>query len=342
LRSVIDPAVEPLRAPPRDERDLAIAASGNWTPALDNLSGIRGWLPDALCRLATGGGFATRELFSDDREVIFSAKRPVILNGIDSLAVAGDLRDRSIIVELPPIPPDKRRAERDFYRELEEARPKVLGALLNAVSAALRNRDQVNLKELPRLADFAVWVTATEEALGWESGAFAAAYIGNQTEATELALDNDPVAGAIRTLLSEQDEWTGTSTKLLAVLGSKVAEDVKHSTSWPGAPNSLTNRLKRLAPALRGVGIEYSDARAPGGSRQRTKWLRKLPEWTVPTVHTVPAEMKDAQSGASGRDHSGIVGNSIGRYRDDRLFSTVPVEISANGHVPDRRDDRDG
>jgi hypothetical protein len=30
LRAVADPAVEPLRAPPRDERDLAIAASGNW------------------------------------------------------------------------------------------------------------------------------------------------------------------------------------------------------------------------------------------------------------------------------------------------------------------------
>jgi hypothetical protein len=63
-RSITDPAVEPLRAPPRSERDLAIAASGNWTPALDNLSGIKPWLSDALCRLATGGGFATRELYS--------------------------------------------------------------------------------------------------------------------------------------------------------------------------------------------------------------------------------------------------------------------------------------
>jgi len=144
LRSVVDPAVEPLRAPPRDERDLAIAASGNWTPALDNLSGVKPWLSDALCRLATGGGFATRELYSDDREVLFSAKRPVILNGIDSLAVAGDLRDRSLIVELPPIPPEKKRTEREFYQGLEES---------------------------PRMADFAVWVTASEEALGWERGA---------------------------------------------------------------------------------------------------------------------------------------------------------------------------
>ncbi|ABG04560.1 hypothetical protein Rxyl_1598 [Rubrobacter xylanophilus DSM 9941] len=201
LRSLVDPAVEPLRAPPRDERDLAIAASGNWTPALDNLSGIKGWLSDALCRLATGGGFATRELYSDDREVLFSAKRPVILNGIDSLAVAGDLRDRSLIIELPSIPPEKKRTEREFYRELEEVHPKVLGALLEAVSAALRNRDRTRLEELPRMADFAVWVAAAEEALPWEAGAFLAAYTGNRAEANELALGDDPVAVAVRSLL---------------------------------------------------------------------------------------------------------------------------------------------
>ena len=172
LRSLVDPAVEPLRAPPRDERDLAIAASGNWIPALDNLSGVRPWLSDALCRLATGGGFATRELYSDDREVLFSQKRPVILNGIDSLAVAGDLRDRSLVIELPAIPPGEKRTEREFYRELEMVRPQVLGALLDAVSAALRNLDQVELQELPRMADFALWVAAAEEALAWEAGTF--------------------------------------------------------------------------------------------------------------------------------------------------------------------------
>jgi hypothetical protein len=229
LRSVVDPAVEPLRAPPRDERDLAIAASGSWVPALDNLSGVRPWLSDALCRLATGGGFATRELYSDDREVIFSQKRPVILNGIDTLAVAGDLRDRSLVIELPPIPPDKKRTEREFYRELESARPQVLGALLDAVSAALRNLDKVELEELPRMADFAVWLAAAEEALPWEPGAFIEAYAGNRAEADEGALDNDPVAVAVRDLMADRDEWGGTATELYTAIAELVDEDVRRS-----------------------------------------------------------------------------------------------------------------
>ena len=301
LRSVVDPAVEPLRAPPRDERDLAIAASNNWMPALDNLSGVRPWLSDALCRLATGGGFATRELYTDDREVLFSQKRPVILNGIDSLAVAGDLRDRSLVVELPPIPPDKKRTEKEFYRELEAVRPKVLGVLLDAVSAALRNLDRVELRELPRMADFAVWVAAAEETLPWESGAFMSAYTGNRLEADELALDSDPVAVAVRDLMANHHNWGGTATELYAALAELVDEDVRRSKSWPAAPNILSNRMKRIAPALRKAGIEYGDERTPGGSRTRRKALKKTSTEDRPSRPERPGH-EDRGDAGDGRD----------------------------------------
>lgn len=301
LRSLVDPAFEALRSPPRDERDLAIAASGNWTPALDNLSGVRPWLSDALCRLATGGGFATRELYSDDREVIFSQKRPVILNGIDALASAGDLRDRGLIVELPPIPPENKRTERDFYRELDGARPRVLGALLDAVSAALRNLDRVQLKELPRMADFAVWVAAAEEALPWEPGAFMDAYTGNRSEANELALDDEPVAVAIRRLLATRDEWSGTSTELLAKLAELTDEAVRRSKAWPGAPNALSNRLKRISPSLRDAGIEYEE-NTEGHSRRKTKTLRKVADSTDRTDREAGAKAESEGRLAAGAD----------------------------------------
>jgi hypothetical protein len=111
LRSLIDPNAAPLRAAPTNERDLVIAAEASWVLVLDNLSGIPGWLSDALCRLATGGGFATRELYSNDRQRIFDVRRPVILNGIEELGTRSDLLDRSVLVTLPGIPPSRRRSE---------------------------------------------------------------------------------------------------------------------------------------------------------------------------------------------------------------------------------------
>src|SRR5436305_515316 len=79
LRSLVDPSVTPLRSEPREVRDLMIAATSGWVVALDNLSRLPQWLSDSLCRLSTGGGFATRELYTDSDEVLFDAQRPALL-----------------------------------------------------------------------------------------------------------------------------------------------------------------------------------------------------------------------------------------------------------------------
>ncbi|MGI8552810.1 MAG: hypothetical protein ACR2PL_18785, partial [Dehalococcoidia bacterium] len=77
LRALVDPATAPLRSLPKEERDLAISAANNWIVTIDNVSSLPAWLSDALCRLATGGGFSTRQLYSDADEVIFSHQRPM-------------------------------------------------------------------------------------------------------------------------------------------------------------------------------------------------------------------------------------------------------------------------
>src|SRR5918998_527290 len=197
LRALVDPAIEPLRALPKNERDLAIAAGNAWVLAFDNLSGIRDQMSDALCRLATGGGFATRMLYTDDEEKIFSAMRPVILNGIDDIATRGDLQERSLLVTLPSIPENRRVEEAAFWSEFEAARPRIFGALLGGVSAALRNAEHVRLEKKPRMADFAVRATAMQGAFGWEPGSFVEVYARNRKQASETLLANEPIADAI-------------------------------------------------------------------------------------------------------------------------------------------------
>jgi hypothetical protein len=65
LRALLDPNTAPLRALPREDRDLFIAASNGHVLAFDNVSGLPAWISDTLCRLAAGGGFAVRQLYSD-------------------------------------------------------------------------------------------------------------------------------------------------------------------------------------------------------------------------------------------------------------------------------------
>jgi putative DNA primase/helicase len=160
-----------------EERDLVIAAHNSWVVAYDNLSGIPQWLSDALCRLATGGGYSTRELYSDTDEVILDLTRPVMLNGIDHLTERPDLAERAIILYLPRIEEHARRDEAQLYRAYKRDSPQILGALFTAVSAALASLPTVALVRKPRLADFSLWATAAEEGLGFESGAFIDAYL---------------------------------------------------------------------------------------------------------------------------------------------------------------------
>jgi hypothetical protein len=74
--------------------------------------------------------------------------------------------------------------------------------------------------------------------------------------------------------MRDKQRWAGTATELWKALNELVDEDVRHTKVWPGAPNSLTNRLKRLAPALRGIGIEYGEERS-GTKGTRLKTLTK-------------------------------------------------------------------
>jgi hypothetical protein len=76
LRAMLEPNAAPLRALSREDRELFIAANNGHVLTFDNISGLPTWISDTLCRLATGGGFSTRQLYTDQDEVLFDASRP--------------------------------------------------------------------------------------------------------------------------------------------------------------------------------------------------------------------------------------------------------------------------
>jgi hypothetical protein len=281
LRGLVDPNSAPLRSEPREARDLMIAASNGWVVAFDNLSHLPGWFSDALCRLSTGGGFSTRELYTDADEVLFDAMRPAVLTGIEELATRGDLAERSLVVHLPAIRDDARRPEADFWAEYDEARPRLLGALLDRAAGALRERPAVRLPSLPRMADFAVWATAGERGQGEPKGDFLKAYTLNANEANELALEASPVAGRVRTL-AEAGAWEGTCTDLLGKLAEGVDERTTKSREWPKNARALGGQLRRLGPSLRKAGVLVEHKRAPGGGRTRMVYISRAAPGTAP------------------------------------------------------------
>jgi hypothetical protein len=268
LRGIIDPNTSPLRAEFREPRDLAIAANNGWIIGLDNLSHIQPWQSDCLCRLSTGGGFSTRTLYENTEETIFEARRPVILNCIEEVVTRSDLLDRSLLLTLPRMDDNDRQPESVIDEKFAAALPGILGAVLNAVSTAIKNEPAVRLEKLPRMADAARWITAAEPALGMATGRFVSLYSANRDSGNEIAIESsivgkpllDFVCGAVR--LMKEQTWHGTATELLKELVQRTDAATVNQKTWPQQARTLSGIVRRIAPNLRqaGIGVEFTKA----------------------------------------------------------------------------------
>jgi hypothetical protein len=256
LRALLDPNQVPLRALPRDDRDLFIAANNGHVLAFDNVSNLSAAISDTLCRLSTGGGFSVRQLYTDQDEVLFDASRPVILNGIEDIVTRADLADRAIFIRLEAIPDDRRKTEAELRVMLEAESAGIFGALLDGMVEGLKRLPGIRPKKLPRMADFARWATACETTF-WSAGTFTAAFDKNRDRAVDDVVDADPVSAAIRTMMATQMEWTGTATELLEDLGKIAGERTVKSRNWPDGARALSNRLHRSVTFLRNAGLEF-------------------------------------------------------------------------------------
>jgi hypothetical protein len=152
----------------------------------------------------------------------------------------------------------------------------VAGALLTAVAGAMKALPNTTLDNLPRMADFALWATAAEKALGWKSGTFLAAYTANRASANELTLEASLVAGALLKLIQPGATWKGTMAELNADLLKQDAT-LAEKHGWPTSARGLSGALKRIAPNLRAAGFTITFALV-GRNKARTYTLERAKE----------------------------------------------------------------
>ncbi len=292
FRSLVDPSSLGTMSFPRDHNELVQKLAHHYVAPFDNIDNLSPSQSDMLCRASTGEGFSKRQLYTDDEDVIYSYRRCVILNGINIAATRPDLLDRSLLIRLDRIPPEKRREEAKLEAAFKVAKPEILGGMFDALSEAIRIRPRIKPQVLPRMADFARWGCAIAIALGRTSDDFLDAYQRNIRQQNREVLDGQPVAAAVEAFMHERDRWEGSSSKLLETL-EVVAEaeriDIR-AKAWPKAPNILSRRLREVQPNLAEVGIGVETGISIGHGRG----IRINRDDTVGIVgSTKPMENKD-------------------------------------------------
>ena len=256
LAMLLDPGPVPVRKPPRDADSWVTAASGSWLVALDNLSEIQPWLSDSLCRAVTGDGDVRRKLYTDGELAVFSYRRCVILNGIDTGAMQADLADRLLPVDLAVIDAGARLTEDDLWPAWHKAHPAILGALLDLAATVLANLPSIHLASKPRMADFAKIAAAVDKILDTDG---LARYMNRGAELAADGLSGDSFAVKMQAVITDKCPFEGTSAKLHELL--KSPGDERLPKDWPKDSRAVTTRLHRIAPALRKLGWTFSEDR---------------------------------------------------------------------------------
>ncbi|UVE16814.1 hypothetical protein NVV93_14590 [Pseudomonas sp. LS44] len=275
LRRLIDPNACDLRGAPKSVEDVFVSAGACALVSYENISHLPGQMQDALCVLATGGGFAKRKLYSDSEESVISVKRPIILNGIAAAVTAQDLVDRAITVETPVIV--ERREVAGLWSEYEERRASLLGALLDIAARALAVLPSMSLPadDRPRLVEFALLGMAVAKAVEKKPDDFMKEFNASRQESLARTIDASPVAAAVVELIEARPEGVAAPAKEILL----TLEQYRPTgcDSWPKSPKGLGDALRRAAPALRQMSIDCKCLGKVGGA---VKWTvkRKLPK----------------------------------------------------------------
>ncbi|MGY4802856.1 hypothetical protein [Teichococcus aerofrigidensis] len=288
LRRLVDPNHADARAAPREERDLVIAARNSRVLSFDNLSSLDSDMADALCRIASGGGFGERMLYSNGEEHTVHVCNPCLLNGIPSLLARGDLADRAISITLPPIPDDKRKPEAEVWRDFEAARASILALLLDGLRMALARLPGLHIERLPRMADFARLCAAMAPAFGWTEADMLEALEENRAAAVAGVIEADSLAIAVRGIAVQHGRWEGLSSELLAAINLDVPLDRQRQRDWPKDSTRLSARLRRIAPALRRGGVEVVLPSGGGRAGRKITLHHRPPEASQPGAEDAP------------------------------------------------------
>jgi phage/plasmid primase-like uncharacterized protein len=257
LKQLIDPGVVNSFGTPTSSQDLEVMAINNYLVSIDNIAGVPSPLQDVLCRIATEGGYGGRKYYTRAEQEVVSARRPIIINGINEFVTNTDLTRRTIKLDLPTLNVESRTAETNLAGNFITAKPKIFGAILTLLGEVIRLTPSVVLPGcLDTLLGFAITGTAIDEILKGENVNSEMSFVekfNNKQRITKIdSIDHSSIMMAVIRALQCRGTFEGTWMQLFI----DIEPYVKNIQDWIKTPKKLSNLVRRHEPGLQEVGIK--------------------------------------------------------------------------------------
>ena len=207
IKKLVDPTKPTLLTLQRNIEQFIQQVNHNYINYYDNVKFIPYWLSDEMCKAVTGIGHTKRELYTNDNDIVYEHRRCLGLNGINVALTEADALDRSISIELEDIDEDRRKKEADLWKEFEKLKPKAFAYILDIIVKAIEIKSTLDLKRLPRMADFAEWGEAISQSMGYPPMSFIDIYTKNRNEQNIVAVNENLVGSMfLRHILNIEKE----------------------------------------------------------------------------------------------------------------------------------------
>jgi hypothetical protein len=151
-------------------------------------------------------------------------------------------------------------------------RPQLLGFIFDTLAPALELKPTIKLRDLPRMADFALWCEAIARVMGYKELEFLKAYYENIGKQNVEAIQNHPLGQVIVKYIEEYESCQGSASELLDLLESyAIQKSIKTDHRlWPKAANSFTRRLNQIrSNLLEGADIDVQVSRITGNGNEK-------------------------------------------------------------------------
>ena len=156
-----------------------------------------------------------------------------------------DALDHTIKVELERIRDEDNIPDTKIEEKLKQQIPELLGYIFDVLSKALEIKDSVNLKRLPRMADFAEWGEAIARALGYKPLEFLDAYFENIGEQNIEIIEANPFADAISKFLDyEKQSWISSPQTFIKYLKEFADNNNIDSSKFPKGPQAISREIE--------------------------------------------------------------------------------------------------
>ncbi|HEX6895938.1 MAG TPA: hypothetical protein VF146_11735 [Bryobacteraceae bacterium] len=245
LHFLVDPSPALTRRLPGDDGELLRLAYDNWILAFDDTYRIPFKMADALCSVSQGAALRLRQ--PDSRDAVeLQIARPIILVAPYDDSNPGwtpprSLSNRTVTVRRLPI--QRMRPESIIWSEFQALHPELLAELAQAVATALRRVREVEVPNVARFPDAAMWSAAAAPAFGLTEPVAIEAL----SDPAAAWLGSEPLRDALRTLLPPNGNWTGDANELL----NRLRVVAPHA-ALPATPKGLSQAL----PGVPGFRIE--------------------------------------------------------------------------------------